>query len=57
MDDDLIIVNELVLMTFNIRKEVCERRFVVRWIILSLSFLTKYENKKTHNMVFLMLDF
>jgi hypothetical protein len=23
MDDDLVVVNDLVLMTFNIRKEVC----------------------------------
>jgi hypothetical protein len=50
MEDDLIIVDELVLLVFNIRKEVCG-------VLDSfLSFLMKYENKKTHNMIFVMLD-
>jgi len=50
MEDDLIIVDELVLLVFNIRKEVCG-------VLDSfLSFLKKYENKKTHNMIFVMLD-
>jgi hypothetical protein len=50
MDDDSIIVDELVLMAFNIRREVCG--------VLDpfLSILTKYKNKNTHNMIYLMLD-
>jgi hypothetical protein len=40
MEDDLIIVDELVLLVFNIRKEVCG-------VLDSfLSFLMKYETKK-----------
>jgi hypothetical protein len=50
MDDDSIIANELALMVSNIRREVCG-------VLGSfLSFLTKYKNKKTHNMISLMLD-
>ncbi len=49
MDDDLVIVDELALLASNIKKEVC--------CVLDsfLSFLRKYENKKAHNMIFLML--
>jgi hypothetical protein len=50
MVDDLIVVDELALLVSNIRKEVCG-------VLDSfLSFLTKYENKKTHNMNSLMLN-
>jgi hypothetical protein len=46
MDDHSIVVNEVALMASDIRREVCG-------VLDSfLSFLTKYENKKTHNMVF-----
>jgi hypothetical protein len=49
MDDDLVVVDELALLVFNIRKEVCG-------VLDSfLSFLKKYESRKAHNMVFLML--
>jgi hypothetical protein len=50
MDDDSIIATELALMAFNIRREVCG-------VLDSfLSFLMKYKNKKTHNVIFLMLN-
>jgi hypothetical protein len=50
MDDYSIIVNEVALMASDIRREVCG-------VLDSfLSFLTKYENKKAHNMIFLMLE-
>jgi hypothetical protein len=50
MDDDSIVVDELVLMAFNIRREVCG-------VLDSFfSILTKYKNKNTHNMISLMLD-
>jgi hypothetical protein len=50
MEEDSIIVNELALLVFNIRKEVCG-------VLDSfLSFLTKYKNKKTPNMISLILD-
>ncbi len=50
MKKDSTIANELVLLVFNIRKEVCG-------VLDSfLSFLTKYKNKKTPNMISLMLD-
>jgi hypothetical protein len=40
----------LLLVTFNTRREVCDV------LDFSLLFWTKYENRKTHNMIFLMLD-
>ncbi len=50
VDDDSIVVDELALMAFNIRKEVCG-------VLDSfLSILTKCKNKNTHNMISLMLD-
>jgi hypothetical protein len=49
MDDDLV-VNELYLLIFNIRKEV------TNVLDSFLSFLKVYHKKKTHNMIFLMLD-
>jgi len=48
MEDDSIISNELFLLAFNIRKEV------INVLDFFLSFLKKYENKKAHNMIFLM---
>jgi hypothetical protein len=45
-DDDSIIVDELVLVAFNIRREVCDV------LDSSLLFLIKYEN----SMISLMLD-
>ncbi len=50
MKDDSIISNELFLLAFNIRREV------INVLDSFLSFLKKYENRKVHNMVFLMLD-
>ncbi len=50
MDDDSIVVDELVLMAFNIRRKVCGL------LDPFLSILTKYKNKNTHNMIYLMLD-
>jgi hypothetical protein len=50
MEEDLVITDELALLVFNIRMEVCG-------VLDSfLSFLTKYENRKTNNMIFLMLN-
>ncbi len=50
MEDDSIIFNELSLLAFNIRREV------INVLDSFLSFLKKYENKKAHNMISLMLD-
>ncbi len=50
MDDDSIVVDDLVLLALNFRREVCG-------VLDSfLSFLTKCENKKTNNMISLMLN-
>ncbi len=50
MDDDFVIILELCLFTSNIKKEVCG-------ILDSfLSFLRKYEERKVHNVLSLMLD-
>jgi len=49
MDDDLIIIDELFLLEYNIRKEV------INVLDFFLSFLRKYDNKKFYNMVPLML--
>jgi DNA-binding Xre family transcriptional regulator len=45
MEDDIVVGLELSMLTFNIRKQVCD---VLNGFI---SFLTKYK-KKTHNMIF-----
>jgi hypothetical protein len=50
MEDDSIIYDELFLLASNIRKEV------INVLGSFLSFLNKYEYKKVHNMIFLMLD-
>jgi hypothetical protein len=50
MEDDSIIYDELSLLTFNIRREV------INVLDSFLSFFKKYENKKVHNMIYLMLD-
>jgi hypothetical protein len=50
MEDDSIIFYELSLLAFNIKKEL------INVLIFFLSFLKKYENKKVHNMISLMLD-
>ncbi len=50
MEDDSIISNELSLLAFNIRREV------INVLNSFLSFLKKYENRKAHNMISLMLD-
>jgi hypothetical protein len=42
MDNDSIVVDELVLMAFNIKREVCG---VLDSFLL---ILTKYKNKNTH---------
>jgi hypothetical protein len=50
MDNDFVIILELSLFIFNIKKKVCG-------VLDSfLSFLRKYEKRKTHNMFLLMLD-
>jgi len=50
IEDGMAMVLELFMFAFNTRKQVCA--------ILDcfLSFLKKYENKKTHNMLILMLN-
>jgi len=50
MEDDSIISNELSLLASNIKKEV------INMLDFFLSFLKKYENKKAHNMIFLILN-
>jgi hypothetical protein len=50
VEDKSSLANELTLLASNIRKEVCD---VLNFF---LSFLRKYEEKKAHNMVPLMLD-
>jgi hypothetical protein len=49
MNDDLIIIDELFLLAYNIRKEI------INVLDFFLSFLRKYDNKKSCNMVSLML--
>jgi hypothetical protein len=50
MEEDLNVVLELICLTSNIRKEVCE-------VLDSfISFLKKIDEKKTHNMLALLLD-
>ncbi len=49
IEDYSIIYNELSLLAFNIRREV------INVLDSVLSFLKKYENKKAHNMISLML--
>jgi hypothetical protein len=50
MDDDFTLILKLFLFAFNIKKEVCGV------LDIFLSFLKKYEEKKTHNMLLLTLD-
>jgi hypothetical protein len=50
MEDDSIIFYELFLLASNIKRKV------INVLDSFLSFLKKYENRKTHNMIFLMLD-
>jgi hypothetical protein len=50
MDDDSIISDELFLLAFNIKRKV------INVLDSFLSFLKVYDNKKTHNMISLMLD-
>jgi hypothetical protein len=49
MEDDSIIFDELFLLAPNIKREV------INVLDFFLSFLKKYENKKAHNMISLML--
>jgi hypothetical protein len=50
IEDDMAMVLELFMFAFNSKKKLCD--------VLDgfLSFLTKYEKKKTHNMLILMLN-
>jgi hypothetical protein len=50
MEVDSIVSNELSLLASNIRREV------INMLNSFLSFLKKHENKKFHNMIFLLLD-
>jgi len=50
MENDSIIFYELFLLASNIKREV------INVLNSFLSFLKKYENKKVHNMIFLMLN-
>jgi len=51
MEDEYVVANELTLLAFNIIKEFCGVLDSFLW------FLKKYEEKKTHNIVSLMLYF
>jgi len=46
MEDDMVMALELFMLASNVRKQICH--------VLNdfLSFLTKNENKKSHNMIF-----
>jgi hypothetical protein len=50
MEEESIVVDELTYFAYNIKKEVC--------VVLEsfFSFLKIFEEKKAHNMGFLMLD-
>jgi hypothetical protein len=50
MEDDSIICNGLSLLASNIRREV------INVLNSFLSFLKKYENRKAHNMTYLMVN-
>ncbi len=50
MEDDMALTLELSMLTSNIRKQVCNVLDCFLW------FLMKYEKKKAHNMLSLMLD-
>jgi hypothetical protein len=50
MDDEEIVTLELSLLASNIKKDV------VGILDFFLTFLRSYEEKKTHNMFFLLLD-
>jgi hypothetical protein len=50
MEDDSIIFDELFLLASKIKREV------INVLDFFISFLKKYENRKVHNMIFLMLD-
>jgi hypothetical protein len=50
LEHDSIISNELFLLASNIRREV------INVLDYFLSFLKKYENRKAHNMIYLMLN-
>jgi hypothetical protein len=50
MDDDSIVSDELSLLTSNIRREV------INVLDFFLSFLSIYDKRKGHNMIFLMLN-
>jgi hypothetical protein len=50
MDDDSIVSDELSLLISNIRREV------INVLDFFLSFLKVYVKRKTHNMIYLMLD-
>ncbi len=50
MEDDSIISNELFLLASNIRRDI------INVLDFFLSFLKKYENRKAHNMISLMLN-
>jgi hypothetical protein len=49
VEDDMAMASKLFMHVVNIRKQICD--------VLDgfLSFVMKYEEKKTHNMLFLML--
>jgi len=50
MEGDSIIFNGLSLLASNIKREV------INVLDYFFSFLKKYENKKAHNMIYLMLN-
>jgi hypothetical protein len=50
MEEESIVVDELIFIAFNIKKEVC----IV--LISFLSFLRKFEKIKAHNILFLLLN-
>ncbi len=50
MDDDSVVSDEFFLLASNIKREI------INVFDFFLSFLKVYDKRKTHNMIFLMLD-
>jgi uncharacterized protein YggT (Ycf19 family) len=50
VEDDMAMASEMVMHVIDIRNKY------VMFYMVFLSFIMKYEEKKTHNMLFLMLD-
>jgi hypothetical protein len=50
MENDMVVVLKLFMFVSNTKQQICD---VFQWFF---SFLVKYGNKKSYNMLFLMLN-